>query len=92
LRYKLMIRLARLFDIARFERRPWGQESRAFFHLASCRAALSFEQPISRVTAHLDEISVADCMRALKQIPAMTVLGDTPTIAIAGLFPTFTSQ
>jgi hypothetical protein len=28
----------------------------------------------------------------VKQIPAMTVLGGTPTIAIAGLFPTFTSE
>jgi hypothetical protein len=72
--------------------RTTGRESWAFIHLASCPAGPTQNPDKSHHCTLKTEVSAANGLPPVKQIPAMTVLGGNPMTGIAGLFPTFTFQ
>lgn len=87
--FSLMTRLAHLFDVTRFERRPWGTEKLSIRSPRKLRDWADTKLSISCFTAHCDKVSAAD-RAPIKQIPAMTALGGTPMTGIAGSLPAFT--
>src|SRR5882724_5050664 len=69
LRSRLVTRLARLFVITRFERRPWGTGKPDIFSPRMFPTAPGIKLLTSCVTGHWDQVSAADRTHAVKQMP-----------------------